>query len=68
MTTLATITINAPTAALTTRAQETALIARALHLAANEIRGAGGTSTSGNIVDTGAAVIGTFSYVPVASK
>jgi hypothetical protein len=68
MTTLATITVNAPTTPLRTRAQETALIARACELAAVAVRSAGGATTSGNIVDTGATVIGTFSYVPVASS
>lgn len=68
MTTLATITVNAPAIALSTRAQETAVIARGLELATQSIRAAGGVATSGNILDTGATVIGSWTYVPVASS
>jgi hypothetical protein len=63
---LAVITVNAPTSALTTRAQELALVARALELAALDVRSHGGQKVSGNIVDTGAAVIGSYTYSPVA--
>ena len=68
MTTLATITVNAPTSTLSTRAQELALVARALELAALDVRSHGGAKTSGNIVDTGATVIGSYVYSPVASS
>jgi hypothetical protein len=65
---LAIITVNVPSPALSTRAQETALVSRACELAAQAIRGAGGAQTSGTIFDTGAAVIGTWAYTPVASS
>jgi hypothetical protein len=68
MTTLATITVTAPTPALTTRNQEVALVARACELAAQSIRSAGGASTSGNVTDTGGVVIASYVYVPVASS
>ena len=68
MTTLCTVTITAPSPALDKQAQEVALIARALTLAAQSIREAGGAQTSGNILDTGAVVIGTFSYTPQATS
>jgi hypothetical protein len=68
MPTLATITVNAPTSALSTRAQELALVARALELAALDVRGHGGQKVSGNIVDTGATVIGSYTYSPVATS
>jgi hypothetical protein len=63
---LAVITVNAPSPALSTRAQEVGLIARACELAAQSIRGAGGAQTSGNILDTGANVIGSWTYTPQA--
>jgi hypothetical protein len=65
---LAVITVNVPSPVLSTRGQETQLIARACDLAANAIRSAGGASTSGNILDTGATLIGTWTYTPVASS
>jgi hypothetical protein len=65
---LAVITVNNPSPALTTRAQETQLVARACELAAQAIRAAGGATASGNIVDTGAVVIGSFTYSAVASS
>jgi hypothetical protein len=68
MTTLATITVTAPATPLATRAQETQLIARACELAAEAIRGPGGAVASGNILDTGANVIGSWTYTAVASS
>jgi hypothetical protein len=68
MTTLCTVTINAPTKALDKQHQEVAYIQRALHQAAVDIRANGGKKTSGNILDDGATVVGTFSYVPVATS
>jgi hypothetical protein len=65
---LAVITVNNPSPALGTKAQEVALTARACELAAQAIRGAGGAQTSGNILDTGAAVIGSWAYTPEASS
>jgi hypothetical protein len=65
---LAVVTIPNPTNQLSTRAQEVQLIARALELAAQSIRSQGGAATSGNILDTGAVVIGSWQYIPVASS
>jgi hypothetical protein len=65
---LAVITVNDPSTPLATRAQEVALTARACELAAQAIRSAGGTQTSGNILDTGATVIGSWTYTPQASS
>jgi hypothetical protein len=65
---LAVITINVPSPALSTRAQETQLISRACQLAAQSIRAAGGAQASGNILDTGATVIGSWAYTAVASS
>ena len=68
MTTLATITVTAPSIAFDKQHQEVQYIDRALQLAKADIRSAGGKKTSGNIVDTGATVIGTWTYTPVASN
>jgi hypothetical protein len=65
---LAVITVNDPATPLATRAQEVALTARACELAAAAIRGAGGAQASGNIVDTGSAVIGSWTYTAVATS
>jgi hypothetical protein len=65
---LAVITINDPSPALANRAQEVQIVARGLELAAQAIRSAGGASASGNILDTGAAVIGSWTYTAVASN
>jgi hypothetical protein len=65
---LATITVNAPSTPLATRAQEVALTARALDLAAQSIRAAGGTATSGDILDTGAVAVGSWVYTPQAGS
>ena len=66
--TIMTLTVNTPSPALSTRAQELALVARALELAAIDVRSHGGAKTSGNILDTGAAVIGSYTYSPVAGS
>jgi hypothetical protein len=65
---LAVITVNDPATPLATRAQETQLTARACQLAAEAIRSAGGAAASGNIVDTGANVIGSWTYTAVATS
>lgn len=65
---LAVVTVNVPSPALSTRAQEVQLTARACELAAHAIRGAGGATASGNILDSGAVVIGTWTYTAVASS
>jgi hypothetical protein len=65
---LAVITVNDPSPALAKQAQEVALVARACELAAQSIRSAQGSQTSGNIVDTGANVIGSWTYTAVATS
>ncbi|WP_213775436.1 hypothetical protein [Bradyrhizobium sp. dw_78] len=65
---LAVITVNVPSPALSTRAQETASVARACELAAQSIRGAGGAQASGEILDTGANLIGSWTYTAVATS
>jgi hypothetical protein len=67
MTTLATITVTAPTPSLSKQFSECALIHRALELAALDIRSHGGGKTSGNIIDAG-VTLGSWTYVPVASS
>jgi hypothetical protein len=65
---LLTLQVNNPSTALEKQQQEVALIQRALHLATMDIRGAGGKKTSGNIMDDGAKVIGSWIFVPQASS
>ena len=65
---LAVITVDTPQAPHGARHQEAAHVARALALASREIQGAAGTVTSGPILDTGAAVIGSWTYTPVATS
>lgn len=55
-----TITVNVPTSEKKTH--EVAWIARALALAAHDIRSGGGAKTSGSMIDTGGVSIGTWSY------
>jgi hypothetical protein len=65
---LLTLTVNNLAPALDKQAQEVALVARALHLAATEIRANGGKKTTGNILDDGAKVLGTWTYTPQATS
>jgi hypothetical protein len=65
---LAVITVNNASPALDKKFQEVALIQRALDLAESAIRGPGGAVTSGNIVNDGGTVIGTWVYTPQASS
>jgi hypothetical protein len=60
--------VNNQSPALGKQYSEVALIARALELAAQSVRAAGGAQTSGNIVDTGAVVLGTWTYIPQATS
>lgn len=62
---IAVITVNTPSPAMITRAQEVQIVARALDIAENQIRSAGGTSASGTMTDEGVA-IGTWTYTAVA--
>lgn len=65
---LAVITINNQSPALDKKYSETQLVARGLALAAQAIAGAGGAQTSGNIVNDGGVVLGTWAYTPQASS
>jgi hypothetical protein len=65
---LFTLTVASQTPALEKRASELAFIERALALAVQDARAAGGNKTSGNIVNDGAMVIGSWVYVPQAAS
>jgi hypothetical protein len=65
---LLTVTVNNPSSALDKRFKEVALISRALELAVQSIRAAGGAQTSGNIMDTGQVLLGSWVYSPQASS
>jgi hypothetical protein len=65
---LLTLTVNNQSPALDKQASEVALIARALTLAAQDIRSSGGAKTSGNILTDGAVVLGSWSYVAQATS
>ena len=64
---LAVITINNPSPALDKRAQEVQIVARGLELAAQQIRSAGGATSSGTITDA-SVTLGTWTYTAVASS
>jgi hypothetical protein len=65
---LAVVTVNNPSPAMNTRAQEVALIQRALDLAESAIRGPGGAVASGNIFGDGQVLLGSWTYTAVASS
>lgn len=65
---LLSLTVNAASPALEKKFQEVALIQRALQIAEQAIRGPGGLVTSGNIIDNGGQVIGSWTYTPQASS
>jgi hypothetical protein len=65
---LLSLTVNNASPALDKQAQEVALIARALDLAAHDIRRNGGAKTSGNILGDGAVVLGTWTYTAQAAS
>lgn len=65
---LLTLTVNNPSPALDRQHQEVALISRALELAKQDLRSNGGKRTSANIVDAGGVVLGSWTYVAVASS
>jgi hypothetical protein len=65
---LAVITINNLSPALDKKFQEVQVVARGLALASQAIAGAGGQVTSGNILNDGATVIGTWTYTPQAAS
>ena len=51
-----------------TKSAEVQQVARALSIAAHDVRSKGGAATSGNIVDDGGVVIGSWSFTGSASK
>jgi hypothetical protein len=65
---LLSLTVNDASPALGKKFQEVALIARALQLAGHDIKQSGGLKTSGNIVNDGGVVIGSWTYTPAASS
>lgn len=65
---LLSLTLNNAAPALDKQAQEVALIARALDIAAGDIRRAGGAKTSGNILNDGATLLGSWTYTPQAGS
>jgi hypothetical protein len=62
-----TLTVNSQSPAMERKASELAFIERALALAVQDVRAAGGAKTSGNIATDGAVVIGSWVYSPQAS-
>ena len=65
---LLSLTVNNAIPALDKQAGEVALIARALDLAANDIRRNGGAKTSGNIIGDGGVTLGTWTYTAQAAS
>jgi hypothetical protein len=65
---LAVITVQNLSPALDRKFQEVGFIARALDLAEQAISAPGGTVTSGNIINDGGVVIGSWIYTPQASS
>jgi hypothetical protein len=62
------LTVNNNAPALDKKFQEVVDIARALTLAAQDIGSHGGANTTGNIIDTGGQVVGSWTYTPQASS
>ena len=65
---LLTLIVNNASPALDKQHQEILLIERALHLAASDIRSAGGKKTFGDIVDIGGVVLGSWNFIAQASN
>lgn len=65
---LFTVTVDNRSPALDRRDQECAVIARALDLAANDLRRSGGAKTSGSIIDGGGVSVGSWLYSPQATS
>jgi hypothetical protein len=64
---LLTLTVNNPGTQLDKQHQEVQIIARALQLAAMDIRSNGGKKASGTIIDAG-VTLGTWTYTAVAAS
>jgi hypothetical protein len=65
---LLTLTVNNLATPLDKKFQEVQFIARALDLAQQAISAPGGTVTSGNVINDGGVVIGTWTYTPQAAS
>ena len=66
---LFTLTVNNLSPAMEKQVQEAQLIHRYLHLAAQDMRSAGGKKTSGNVLDNaGATIVGSWTYTPQAGS
>jgi hypothetical protein len=63
-----TLTVNSQSPALERMSSELALIERAVALAVQDVRAAGGAKTAGNIMNDGATVIGSWTYTPQAGS
>jgi hypothetical protein len=64
---LAVITVNNPSPAMDKQAGEVQVVQRALNIAANQIRSAGGAAASGTMIDAG-VTLGTWVYTAVATS
>jgi hypothetical protein len=62
------LTVNNLPTALDKQHQESAIVHRALTLAMQDFRSAGGKKVTGNIVGDGAAILGTWTYTPQATS
>jgi len=65
---LCVVTINNLSPVLDRKFQEIRVIERALSLAAQALVSAGGAQASGNIMDTGQVVLGTWTYTAQAGS
>jgi hypothetical protein len=61
------VTINNLSPALERKSAEVAVIAQALGIAAQNLQGAQGNLTSGNIIGNGGVVLGSWVYTPQGS-
>jgi hypothetical protein len=64
---LAVITVNNPSPVMDKRAGEVQIVQRALAIAEQQIRSAGGAASSGTMTDAG-VTLGTWTYTAVASS
>jgi hypothetical protein len=62
------LSVNSQSPAMEKRFSELAFIERALALAIQDVRAMGGAKTSGDIINDGSAVIGSWVYSPQAPK
>ena len=62
------LSVNSQSPAIEKMSSELAFIERALALAVQDVRSAGGAKTSGNIINDGATVIGNWTYLPQAAS